>query len=281
MNGKFLDPEDSALVNLTEKEFTDWKKKELGLTVVKHLGRYWKKSRIGFYQPIHTLARLKADEAVCPSRLSLGFRASLADEARSLSNIPNPVFLMRGISEFDIDAMPSKRRNDLRKSRKLVKFFQMKGMALPHEQLADVVISSAKRAGYWPPGREAYISRAPARFSDSRQYVGVGLVEGMLAGFIEGFAVDGTAYIQNVFIATEYLPTAVGTGLVFEFVQACRRAGGIREISYGLHQRSDEKLGAYKAGMGFPLTMVPGIISRGPIAKFISWKYCKLENAFR
>ncbi|HSC29063.1 MAG TPA: hypothetical protein VLD67_17435, partial [Vicinamibacterales bacterium] len=53
------------------------------------------------------------------------------------------------------------------------------------------------------------------------------------------------------------LQTEVGTGLVFEFVQACRRSGLVREIAYGLDVPSDRSLKQYKEKMGFPVVRIP------------------------
>jgi hypothetical protein len=66
----------------------------------------------------------------------------------------------------------------------------------------------------------------------------------------QGFAVDGTAYIE-VHLATEVLPHYFGIGLVSEFVQVYRRSQGIREVIYGQHTRQDESLCSFNEKSGF------------------------------
>ena len=55
-------------------------------------------------------------------------------------------------------------------------------------------------------------------------YFLAGLADGQLAGYLGGWAVDGTAYFQRLHIRTEALASQVGTALVFAFVEACARA---------------------------------------------------------
>ncbi|MDP7112752.1 MAG: hypothetical protein QGH45_12350 [Myxococcota bacterium] len=65
---------------------------------------------------------------------------------------------------------------------------------------------------------------------------------------------------------TDLLPSNVGTGLVFEFVQICRRTPGIHEIVYGPHSRYDEALCRFKEGMGFPPVAMPARYHLNPAA---------------
>jgi hypothetical protein len=92
-----------------------------------------------------------------------------------------------------------------------------------------------------------------------------GIVDGGLGGYVTRTAVHGTAYIDNVWIATEALRSAIGTGLVFEFVQACRRGGGIREVAFGLDSAEDRSLVAFKEHLGFPVRLVPARVRINPL----------------
>ena len=85
----------------------------------------------------------------------------------------------------------------------------------------------------------------------------VGIIDGELGGYVSGYAVDKTAYIMSVFVKTKVLPTNIITGLVFDFVQVCRRSGKIGEIVYGLHSREAFSLCKYKEGLGFPVKFIP------------------------
>ena len=273
MNGKFLEPEDSALVNLTEKEFTDWKKEELKADFIVHKGRYWRRSRLGFCVPIHPLARLNAYEATKPTLLSLGFRAALSDDARSLANSHMSHFILSDLAGYNIDTLPGKRRTKLRKCQKSARIVRMKGLAVPREQIYEVIVSAAARTNYWPPSKENYLSKIERHFSDERRYILVALVGDKVAGFLEGIAIGGTAYSQYLFVESEYLSTEIGTGLVFEFSQVCRRAEGIREITYGSVEPDDEQINTFKKEMGFPVVKVPIILSiNSLLERYFRWR---------
>ena len=110
----------------------------------------------------------------------------------------------------------------------------------------------------WPPASEAeYVAGVDAYMSNPCRLVLAGLAKGRLRGYLDGFAVDGTAYIDHLYVHSGALQTEVGTGLVFEFVQACRRSGLVREIVYGLDVPSDRSLKQYKEKMGFPVVKIP------------------------
>ena len=94
-----------------------------------------------------------------------------------------------------------------------------------------------------------------------------GLVDGRLGGWIAGFAVDGTAYIELVDVATEALSSHISTGLHFTFAEVCRRSDGIREIAHSPHIPEDPALVVFKEGIGFPVVQVPSRFWMVPFAE--------------
>jgi len=100
-----------------------------------------------------------------------------------------------------------------------------------------------------------------------------GRINGNIGGYLTAHAIDGTAYIDSVVLATEALPTNIGTGLVFELMQICRRSQGIREVCYGLDAPEDVSLGKFKDGMGFSAVKVLARVGMVPGLKtFIQWR---------
>jgi hypothetical protein len=91
-----------------------------------------------------------------------------------------------------------------------------------------------------------------------------GIIDGKLGGYATGYAVDGTAYARNMVVATWALSTNISTGLSYEFIYACRRAKGIREIVDGLHAREDEGLCRNKELAGVPLQRIPAKLMMFP-----------------
>lgn len=107
-----------------------------------------------------------------------------------------------------------------------------------------------------------------------------GIVDGKFGGYLGGYAVGSTAYIDVINLATEYLPTQIGTALVFDFVQTCRRSGKIREVVYGQHSPEDPKTVAFKKRMGFSVVHIPSIVHINPIVAEIL-RRCKPHIYYR
>lgn len=92
--------------------------------------------------------------------------------------------------------------------------------------------SAEERTGYGQPStRERYLASLEHLFAPGPRLVLAGMVEDRLGGYLTVRAVAATAYIDNVWIATWALRSAIGTGLVYDFVQACRRGGAVREVA--------------------------------------------------
>jgi hypothetical protein len=126
------------------------------------------------------------------------------------------------------------------------------------EQGYDVRCSVHQRTGMWKPSSAAeYVAGLDRYMANPCRLILAGLAAGRLRAYLDGFAVEGTAYLDHLYVHSDALQTEVGTGLVFEFVQACRRSGLVREIVYGLDVPSDQSLKQYKEKMGFPVVKVP------------------------
>lgn len=265
------DASSALLRSMPERAWAELLRQE-GARVISHRGRYWEEVPRGFYQPVHWLARLNVEEATRPRALLWGFRAALNE---SEANGSVPVYLLSDVQGYDMQSFSSNRRNHLRRCRKRVELVQLSGPALLEAQGHAVVASALERTEHETlPSKEAYIKSVTKRPFDEYRLVLAGLIEGKLGGYLDGYAVDGTAYIEQVYIATSALSTYLGTGLVYDFVQACRRSGEIREVVYGLHSREDEALGVFKEGMGFSVVQVPAKVQVQPlVARMLRWRY--------
>ncbi|MCW2684954.1 MAG: uncharacterized protein JWP33_2867 [Blastococcus sp.] len=235
-----------------------------GRRVVAHRGRSWYQVLPGFYRPVHVLARLSAAEATRPTAACWGFQACLDDDDAGRANAAIPTHLISDLDSFDEASLPKTRRHTLRKARERARFVELTGPALLRAQGYDVVLSARERTGYGSvPTPQAY-QAALDRFGDPAEgIVLAGIVDGRLAGYLTGRAVDGTAYAMTSVVATWALRANVSTGLHYEFINACRRAG-VREIVDGLHARENEGLCRSKELNGVPLVRVPARLTMLP-----------------
>ncbi len=265
------DVSEAVLTSMTEEEFANWRR-EQGAHVACHRGRYWEEIRPGFYQPIHWMARLSAEQATRPAPLSWGFRATLCED-EAAANGSMPVHLLSDVEDYDLQSLPSTRRRHIRKCHKRVKIVELTSPALLQEQGYEVLLSAVTRTGYGKlPSRKDYLAGLADYITPGRRLVLAGLIGDKLGGYFTGYAVSGTAYMEDTIIATEALSTDMSSGLQFEFVQVCRRSGEIREIVSGQHSPEDSGLCAFKEEMGFPVKHVPTKVRMNPImGKFIRW----------
>ena len=265
---------EAVLISMTEAELAN-RQCEQGAHVVCHRGRYWRETRPGFYEPSHRMARLSAEQATRPvSLLCWGFRGALCEDDVAAANGSMPIHLLSNVEGYDLHSFRSKRRFHIRKCRKLVKIVELTGPALLQEQGYEVVLSAQKRTAYKKAlSREDYLADIADHTTPGRRLILAGLIGAKLGGYITGHAVSGTAYIDSVHLATEALPTSIGSGLVFEVVQVWRRSGEIREIVYGQHTPEDRALCVFKEEMGFSVKHVPTkVCMNSIIRKFICWR---------
>jgi Acetyltransferase (GNAT) domain len=241
---------------MTEEELASWRLSR-GERVVERAGRHWRMSRPGFWEPVHWLARLRADEARRPAPC-LGFRAVLAPEDESAATGALPVHVLAPVADWGPHLLSRNRRQRLRKAARSVEIVELTSPALLEEQGHGVLLSSLARteAGAVPT-REAYVRSLGRDGIAGPLTFLAGLVDGRLAGYLGGWAVSGTAYFQRLHIHTDALATQIGTALVFAFVEACQRGQDVREVVNGLHSPEDEGLCVYKEGIGFPVRRYP------------------------
>ena len=86
----YPDAAEASLVVYTEAERAEW----VGHSheVVKHRGRFWRRTRPGVYEPIHLLATLTREELSRPTATCWAYRAALGAEHSGWANgyIPRP-----------------------------------------------------------------------------------------------------------------------------------------------------------------------------------------------
>jgi hypothetical protein len=216
---------------------------------------------------------MRAAQAVRPALFCWGYRTTLAEADAAMANGMMPVNLLQDISQYDYERLRHNCRYDLRKSRKVVTVIELTGPWLLQAEGYEVMRSAWVRWGNsFLPTKDAYLANVVQTYT-TRSMILSGIVDGKLGGYLVGCAVGSTAYIDLIYLATEYLTTQIGTALVFDFVQICRRSKRIREVVYGQHSRENRNLVAFKEHMGFPVIYIPSIVHINPIMAKILKRY--------
>ena len=264
---QFLATGDATITPMREEQWADVLRRQ-GEHVICHRGRYWMEPVRGFYEPVHWLAALTDEEATRPTLACWGFRSRLDDSVAGRANGTMPIHMCADVAGYSEATLSAGRRNHLRRCHKRVRMVQVKDAGILLDQGRSVLLSAIKRTGYGHAlEAEEYAVHVQRLVDDPHMLVLAGLVDDRLAGYMTGYAVTDIAYIQSVYLATEFLSTYMGTGLPFEFVQICRRAGSIRQVIYGLHSIEDAPLCTFKLGMGFPPKSVPTRLSLYPMVR--------------
>ncbi len=244
--------------------------------LIRHQGRYWRETFPGLFEPIHPMARLSTTEATRPSRLCWGYHATLADACLASANASKPMHLLADLESYGPHVLSANRRYHLRRSQREVEFVQVLDLRpLEHEAYAVFRSAQSRTNNPFRTARSRADLLAEMAWFTARPsaIVLAGMIDGRIGGWIAGFAVGGTAYIEIVDLATEALPTHIGTGLHFAFVEACRRSPGIREIAHSPHVPEDSALAVFKEGLGFPVVKVPSRAWLLPVAdSVVRWR---------
>jgi hypothetical protein len=263
------DVESAVVRPMTEAAHADFRR-GARIEPIAHAGHYWADPIPGFYTPLHALVRLDAAESIPPRRPRWGFRAALSDRAAASANGTLPVHLLREVESYDTGRLSSNRRKHLRQCYRRTRLVVLDDGDLLREQGYAVVQSARTRTGYGAlPSRESYLSGLDAYARSRDRLVLAGLIGDDLGGYVSGYAVEGTAYLENLFVSTEALTTNITLGLLHEFVLACRRSGSIHEVVNGLHAREDPALDTFKEGIGFPVVHLPSMVRINGLARAV------------
>ncbi|MDZ8110356.1 MAG: hypothetical protein RM338_32820 [Nostoc sp. DedQUE12a] len=268
------DVSEAQLTSMTEEEFARWRCKE-GANVVFHRGCYWEERRFGFYQPIHLLARLQIQQATRPMQFSWGFLASLCEDDAVSANGSIPIHLLSNIQNYDLYSVNKNSRQNIRKNRHLFNIVELTDTQLLQEQGYDVFLSATTRTqGKSSLSRERYMVKLVDYVVPKRRLILAGINNTKLCGYITGYAINGTAYGEDLYISTEASEYNLNRILLFEFVQVCRRSGVIHEFAIGQHWREKPGVVEFKERMGFPITYIPAKVEINLLVEqFIRWKY--------
>lgn len=266
--------EKATLSSMTEKELAKWRLDQ-GKHIIVHRNRYWKEAVKGFYEPIDLMANLSPEQVAKPNKLSWGFRASLSEEGVSIANGSIPLYLLSNLTDYGLQSLSSNRRTQLKKCRKNVKILALKNTKILQEQGYQVFLSSAQRVGMKKiPSQQLYLANLAEYKPTPFHIILAGMINDRLGGYVTGYAVNGTAYLEYLYIQTELLKTNISLGLTFDFIQVCKHSGSINKIIHGQHRRENSSLCAFKESLGFNVKYIPSHVSINPlVSSLLRWRY--------
>lgn len=260
------DWQEALLPHLDEAELAAWERAR-GRRVVELGGRHWAAIAPGFYQPLHVLARFRANEIRRPQPLAWGWRAVLDPADRVLANASLPVHVLPDLQGYSLERLQPRRRQQIRKALREVDVVALddpsavidQGFALAMEAQArnpEVAVAGPAEFGRWV---EAFM--APRR----------GLVLGCLRhnrllALCFSYAVDGVNYEHMTYVGEAGLPHNLALCLFHLKVLIAQRTRGVTTIVNGLHARENPNLCEFKTRQGLVIEHVPTRLAIQPLA---------------
>lgn len=255
---------DAARVRpLDDEALAAWLRRR-GVTVVRRGRTHWRTTHPRFFEPLHWLARLPPEQVARPVRFALGFRSALTADGAGAATGALAVHVLNSVEEFSVEDLPAKRRSEVRKAARETTIVELTGPELLEREGHALFASVRRRTGHGRiPNAEKFAAGLKEYGVGEERTVIAGLVDGRLAGWLDGFGIDRVGYIDQVNVSDSALSTNLSTGLVYHWLEACRR-GGVDTVVYGLHTPENESLSRYKERLGFRVERLPALVWLAP-----------------
>lgn len=252
-----VDWQEARLPVMDEAGCATWQEAR-GVRVVEHRGRYWMESAPGFFQPVHHLARLTADEASRPSRRCLGFRAVLAEPCLPEANGCMPAHLYPEPQHHTLERFSGTQRRQIRQG---LRSFDLVALREP-DLLLDQGLAVAQEARARNPGiplpHAAAFHRSVLAYVEPPQGLVLAAMRGKrLLGFALCYAVDQAVYHDLVYVGDEGLRDRAPICLFHALATISARNPRLLELMHGLHVRANPGLCEYKRRLGIEVRPVP------------------------
>lgn len=200
---------------------------------------------------------MSADEATRPNSFCWGYRAPLCEGDADLANAALPLHVLPNPGGYGLESVSPRQRNKIRNGLKNVRIVEILTPELLFEQGYEIYNSARGRNGYGDYLTPDRYRRVVGDHFLSRGIVLGGVVEGRLAGYLTAFAVDGTAYIKELWLHTDALHSQIGSAILFTLIGICGRSESIHEIVHSPHMPENEGLSRHKMEMGFSVVHIP------------------------
>lgn len=222
----------SAVRVLDESELAAWLL-ERGRRVVRAHGRFWV-DHWGFYRLTHFAARMSARDLRRPGPLCWAFHALLDDEDTSSANAWSPLHLIEHLASYDESMVDDTGRKRLRRCRKAVRLVHLTDPDILSDQGWALYSQSMKRLGRpLRTTREGYLAGVRAVAGDDRRVVLGAMAGDVLLGYLEAFAVEDTAYLDEIYVSEAGLSLNISAFLHFEAARLYRDSGLVRQLCAG------------------------------------------------
>lgn len=239
-------------------------KRQLGLPIHQWRGVWWERHRPFYYKPAFVRTVLsKGKSAPMPLRALVGYSHMVSDTCTANGYWQFMERRWKVGDVFSLESISSKKRNQVRKGLRLCEVRPLETLDPLWPDLQRINISHRRRTCVGKPARyytaeydkwRDYLSRLHAL--PSRQWLGA-YVDGKLAAYYYGYAVEGVYIIDSAKTDSDYLWANPNDALLFSLLEHAHNAEGCHLVVYGGHSPGDESLTAFKAKYGFEVATYP------------------------
>lgn len=247
---------DAQLETVTMEQLAAWHSRQ-GHKIILADDRYWM-VHYGFYRTLHWLDQVPARLLRRPKPSCWGLHALVSPRDVSVANASTPLHVIQNLPAFtDADIAPTKRRV-VRRAQKQIRLIQIRDPETLKRQGWAVFESSAQRLGLHEGVTcESWTGTVDWLVRESGRLITGALLDGRLVAYTESFMIDDVAYLDEIFVATDALPSNVSALLTFELAQTYRRTGAVRTFCNSPPLPEHPGLSYFKSQMGFALVGYP------------------------
>jgi hypothetical protein len=229
-----------------------------GAVVVERHGRRWQRVVPGFYQPLHFLARLRADEVHCPNLFCWGYRSALAEADQRQANATLPIYVLPDLAHYDSRRLDGRRRNAINKAARVVDTVMLDRPDVLLEQGLPIMHQAAARNPHNHGVDDRHFAAwVKAGFRQPGPVFLAMLMGSTLVGFAVAFAIEGVAYYHQHFIADAARSLNLDRFSFHATALMAQRTPGIHTLANGLHVPESEGLADFKASQGLVIAEYP------------------------
>jgi hypothetical protein len=241
----------------------------------------WQEHPLGFFTPAHLLQKLPFDCQVPKKIYRWGWRHRI-DNNTQASPYFIPVHLVVNPCQYSEASLTKKVRQMLNKARRSTVIQPLEDFDIIEREGYDVYSAAWVRTRQSiPMNKTKYLASMRRLINPSRRLILGAFIESKLAGYISAYAIDGTAYGDEVYVSQLGRKHEVNRLLLYEMTRAIGRVSDIKEFFVGQHWLEKPNITKFKLNMGFTIVQIPiqAHIQRVPQwigSKFFPQKFYRL-----
>jgi hypothetical protein len=246
------------------ESFVEWRRLR-GSHLVKVDDVWWEKVKWGVYRIAPEMLRCDYEKVSLPVWHAFAVQAPVCSSHKIQVSSYVRVHLLGEIPDYGIERLPRVSRKAITRALNDYAFGSLDSLTDFPREAYSIYIESVERSN------RGFTQGLRRCFDYSMFLENVGVMErslelrweaawnarGRLVGLLGGYAIRGTAYAYDIFVANEAARSGVGRALYHNFALACKANGRISEVYSGPDWYERPQIQWFKESVGHTLSEVP------------------------